>query len=63
MEHWVYILQSQSTGRCYCGQTCDLPVRLAQHNDPTNDFSKTASLIRQEKRYHGRKYDYGCIDF
>ena len=41
MEHWVYILQSQSTGRYYCGQTRDLLVRLAQHNDPTNDLAKT----------------------
>ena len=41
MEHWVYILQSQSTGRYYCGQTTDLSVRLVQHNDPANDLAKT----------------------
>jgi putative endonuclease len=47
MEHWVYILQSRSTGRHYCGQTRDLPARLAQHNDPTNDLAKTT------KRFQG----------
>jgi putative endonuclease len=41
MQHWVYILQSQSTSRYYCGQTTDLSVRLAQHNDPANDLAKT----------------------
>jgi len=46
MEHWVYILQSQSTGRYYCGQTRDLPVRLAQHNDPTNDLAKTTKRLQ-----------------
>ena len=30
----VYILQSQSTGRLYCGQTRNLQQRLGQHNDP-----------------------------
>jgi putative endonuclease len=47
MEHWVYILQSQSTGRYYCGQTRDLAARVAQHNDPTNDLAKTT------KRFQG----------
>jgi putative endonuclease len=46
MEHWVYILQSQSTGRYYCGQTRDLLARLAQHNDPTNDLAKTTKRFR-----------------
>lgn len=30
----VYILQSQSTGKIYVGQTNDLEKRLRQHNDP-----------------------------
>jgi len=29
---FVYILQSQSTGRYYVGQTKDLPQRVAYHN-------------------------------
>jgi putative endonuclease len=41
MARWVYILQSQSTGRFYCGQTNHLQNRLEQHNDPTNDLAKT----------------------
>ena len=28
MGFWVYILQSQSTGRYYCGQTDDIEKRL-----------------------------------
>jgi len=48
MRHLVYILQSVSTGRYYCGQTRNLEVRLAQHNDPANDLAKTT------KRFQGR---------
>ena len=46
MAHWVYILRSQSTGRHYCGQTTDLPLRVAQHNDPNNDLSKTTKRFQ-----------------
>jgi putative endonuclease len=46
MEHWVYILQSQSTGRYYCGQTRDLTARVSQHNDPINDLAKTTKRFR-----------------
>jgi putative endonuclease len=46
METWVYILQSQSTARYYCGQTTDLSVRLSQHNDPNNDLSKTTKRFK-----------------
>ena len=41
MAHWVYILQSDSSGRYYCGRTTDLAVRVRQHNDPANDLAKT----------------------
>jgi len=41
MPRWVYILQSQSSGRYYCGQTQDLESRLRQHNDPENPLTKT----------------------
>jgi putative endonuclease len=41
MGFWVYIHQSKSSGRFYCGQTADLQVRLSQHNDPDNNLSKT----------------------
>lgn len=33
----VYVLQSQSSGRIYIGQTEDLEKRLRQHNDPAFD--------------------------
>ena len=32
MEYWVYILQSESTGRYYVGQTHNLADRLVCHN-------------------------------
>jgi len=34
MTYHVYILQSQSTGRFYCGQTKNMEQRLCHHNDP-----------------------------
>jgi putative endonuclease len=34
MSFYVYILQSESTGRYYCGQTKNLQQRLRHHNDP-----------------------------
>jgi len=39
--YWVYILQSQTSGRYYCGFTSNLQNRLRQHNDPNYPFSKT----------------------
>jgi len=41
MSFWVYILQSQTTGRHYCGSTSDVERRLRQHNDPDYQLSKT----------------------
>ncbi|NLR61785.1 GIY-YIG nuclease family protein [Chitinophaga polysaccharea] len=32
MPHYVYILQSFSTGRYYAGETADVAVRLSKHN-------------------------------
>jgi len=32
MAYWVYILQSEPTGRYYIGQTHDPPNRLHRHN-------------------------------
>jgi len=32
MPFWVYILQSQTTGKLYIGQTSDLEKRLVRHN-------------------------------
>ena len=37
----IYVLRSESTGRCYCGQTDNLERRLEQHNDPNHHGTKT----------------------
>jgi len=47
MAYFVYILQSETTGRYYCGSTSDVERRLKQHNDPDYWGSKTT------KRFHG----------
>ena len=44
MTFYVYILQSQSTGRYYCGQTKNLQQRLLRHNDP--DYRPDATTRR-----------------
>ena len=44
---YVYILQSENSGRYYCGQTSDVNRRLRQHNDPLYQLSKTT------KRFEG----------
>ena len=46
MRYFVYILQSQSTGRYYCGHTNDLLRRLKQHNDPDYRLSRTTKVIK-----------------
>ncbi len=46
MAHWVYILQSESTSRYYCGQTSNLERRLIQHNDPEYLLSKTTKRFK-----------------
>ncbi len=44
MTFHVYILQSESTGRYYCGHTKNLPQRLRHHNDP--DYRADATTRR-----------------
>jgi len=45
MPFHVYILQSQSNGRYYCGQTDDLDRRIRQHNDPDYHGSRTTKVF------------------
>jgi putative endonuclease len=45
MAFHVYILQSQTTGRYYCGQTDDLTRRVRQHNDPDYRGSRTTKVF------------------
>jgi len=42
----VYILQSESTGRYYCGQTSNIERRIHEHNDPTYHLSKTTKRFK-----------------
>ncbi len=46
MAFWVYVLQSETTGKVYIGQTNDLRLRLSQHNDP--NFQRTLHTKRNQ---------------
>ncbi len=57
MSFHVYILQSESTGRYYCGHTKNLQQRLRHHNDPeyrpdatTRRFQGPWVLVWSEKQ-------------
>ena len=41
MPYWTYILQSETTGRYYCGFSDNIERRVAEHNDPEYQGSKT----------------------
>ena len=41
MDYWTYILQSESSGRYYCGSTNDVARRVRQHNNPDHTSTKT----------------------
>jgi putative endonuclease len=59
MSQWVYIIQSELTGRYYCGQTSNVAQRLRQHNDPEYQLSKTT------KRFKGSwklTWSQECLD-
>jgi len=47
MPYYFYILQSESTGRYYCGSTSDLADRIARHNNPNYRGTQTT------KRFSG----------
>jgi putative endonuclease len=46
MAFGVYILLSESTGRYYCGQSQILETGLIQHNDPSNNLSRTTQKFQ-----------------
>jgi putative endonuclease len=54
MPFFVYILQSESTGRFYTGQTAKLEVRLACHN---SNFSKSLKNKGPWKLLYTEKYE------
>jgi putative endonuclease len=45
MPFWVYILQSDSTGKIYIGQTSDLDDRVKRHN---KDYDKNRYTRKQK---------------
>jgi len=55
MVCWVYILQSETTGRYYCGQTASLDRRLRQHNDPTHRRTLTTKRFEGPWRFIGSR--------
>ena len=46
MSVWVYIIQSETSSRLYCGHTTDINRRLRQHNDPDYRLSKTTKSFK-----------------
>ncbi|MBW2606463.1 MAG: GIY-YIG nuclease family protein [Deltaproteobacteria bacterium] len=44
MKYWVYILQSQNTGRFYCGHTDNLERQISQHNDSEYTSTRTTKI-------------------
>jgi len=54
---YLYILQSDSTGRYYIGQTDNLDRRFSEHNDACYTSSKTTKRFRGPwKLVYSEKY-------
>jgi putative endonuclease len=45
MIYFVYVLRNPD-GKIYIGQTADITIRLQQHNDPGNKFTRTTKRFR-----------------
>jgi putative endonuclease len=45
MSYWVYIIQSQSSGRYYCGHSDNVQRRVNQHNDPEYRSTRTTKIF------------------
>jgi len=45
MTYWVYIIQSQSSGRYHCGCSDNVERRVNQHNDPEYRGSRTTKVF------------------
>jgi putative endonuclease len=46
MSYWVYIIQSETTKRYYCGYSDNVERRLSQHNDPAYRGSRTTKVFQ-----------------
>ena len=46
MPYWVYILQSRSSGRYYCGYSENVERRLKQHNNPEYLGTRTTKVFK-----------------
>ena len=46
MPYWVYIIQSHTTGRYYCGYSDNVERRVSQHNDPNYRLSRTTKVFQ-----------------
>ena len=46
MPYWVYIIESQATGRYYCGYSNNVERRLSQHNNPEYHGSRTTKIFQ-----------------
>ncbi len=70
MPYWVYILQSETTGRYYVGQTNDLEDRLKRHAEGrtlanrnrgpwrlvlSESFDTRAAAVQREREIKARK--------
>ena len=44
-KYQVYIIQSQSTDRYYCGYSGNVKQRLAAHNDPAYRLTRTTKVV------------------
>ena len=44
--YYLYILESESTGRYYIGQTDNLERRVSEHNDPGYTGSRTTKRFK-----------------
>ena len=55
MQYWVYIMQSQSTDRYYCGYSDNVERRVSQHNDPGYRGLEQQKLFKDRGISYGRK--------
>ena len=44
MPYWVYIIESQATGRYYCGYSDNVERRLSQHNDTLYQLTRATKI-------------------